>query len=140
MSRGELVKLSGIPYSTLAEIENNEQRTSTKLHKIAASLKARIEWLESGQGPVVLVEGVREQSYAEAALKKYHDVPVSPEGAEIGAEWDKIEGDEYRQLARDFIYGLVTAQKNAARRPGKILTTSGKSLKTKDRQQKRPDA
>lgn len=134
MSRAELSKLSGIPYSTIAEIENNEQKTSTKLHKIAAHLRARIEWLETGELPVEPVAGVREDPPRPAVTKlKIHDVYCSPDGALVGAEWDKIEGDEYRQLALDFIQGLVTAQKNAARRPGKVLPTRAKPLKSKDR-------
>jgi hypothetical protein len=87
------------------------------------------------------VTGVREESPpAPINRLKIHDVYCSRDGALVGAEWDKIEGDEYRQLAKDFIYGLVTAQKNAARRPGKVLTTRPRGPKTKDHLHKRHDA
>lgn len=75
--------------------------------------------------------GVREESPPSPISKlKIHDVYCSRDGALIGAEWDKIDGDEYRQLAKDFIHGLVTAQKNAARRPGKVISTGQKGPKT----------
>lgn len=129
MSRGELAKLTGIPYSTLAEIENNEQKSSTKLHKIAAGLGARIEWLETAEEPIdTKAPSARKSSGLPIAMERHtrHEILVSREGAEIGAEWDKIEGDAYKQLAKDFIYGLVTAQKSAARRPGKVLSATDK--------------
>jgi transcriptional regulator with XRE-family HTH domain len=133
--RGAFAKLVGIPYSTLAEIENGKQKTSTKLHKIAAQLGVNIEWLETGQGPIEADPNTAAHTGVRAPPSSYgvekhtrHEILVSREGAALGAEWDKIEGDEYRQLAHDFVYGLVAAQKRAARRPGTRLTTLEKPL------------
>lgn len=51
MSRPELVKRSGIPYSTLADIENERQKSSTALHIIAKVLQTTPEWLSDEAGP-----------------------------------------------------------------------------------------
>lgn len=50
ISRVELARLTGIPYPTLAGIENGDQDSTTRLHVIAKSLGVRVEWLESGKG------------------------------------------------------------------------------------------
>jgi phage repressor protein C with HTH and peptisase S24 domain len=50
MTRNDLVKASGVPYPTLAGIENSDQESSTRLHALARALKVRVEWLESGKG------------------------------------------------------------------------------------------
>lgn len=50
MSRHDLAKLSGVPYSTLAEIENNAQKSSTKIVDIALALNVSPSWLSSGKG------------------------------------------------------------------------------------------
>lgn len=55
MTRGELVRATGIPYPTLAGIENGDQSSSTKLHVLAEALGVHPRWLESGKGPRDLV-------------------------------------------------------------------------------------
>lgn len=50
MTRPELAEKSGVPYATLAGIENDDQTSSTRLPAIARALLARIEWLENGKG------------------------------------------------------------------------------------------
>lgn len=52
MSRTRLAKLSGMSYSTLAGIETGDQKSSTKIHRLAAALKVDPEWLEDGVGVV----------------------------------------------------------------------------------------
>lgn len=51
ITRPQLAKLTGIPYPTLAGIENDDQSGSTRLHAIAKALRVNVEWLESGTGP-----------------------------------------------------------------------------------------
>jgi transcriptional regulator with XRE-family HTH domain len=51
VSRPQLAKLAGIPYPTLAGIENDDQSGSTRLHAIAKALRVNVEWLETGNGP-----------------------------------------------------------------------------------------
>lgn len=50
ISRAELVRLSGVPYPTLAGLENGDQNSSTKLHALAQALGVSVRWLETGQG------------------------------------------------------------------------------------------
>lgn len=51
LERRDLADAIGMPYSTLADIENNRQRSTTELHKLASALKVRVEWLADGKGP-----------------------------------------------------------------------------------------
>lgn len=50
MSRKELCRLTGIGYSTLAELERGGMNTSTKLRFIADALRVSLPWLETGKG------------------------------------------------------------------------------------------
>ncbi|NII53556.1 helix-turn-helix transcriptional regulator [Luteibacter sp. SG786] len=52
MSRPALAKAADLPYPTLAGIENSDQSSSTKLHVLAKALRVRVEWLETGKGPM----------------------------------------------------------------------------------------
>lgn len=51
MPRPELARLTGIPYPTLAGLENGDQKDSTKLHVIADVLKVNVRWLQTGKPP-----------------------------------------------------------------------------------------
>ena len=51
IKRPDLAKRTGIPYPTLAGIENGDQTTSTKIHAIAEALGVKPRWLETGEGP-----------------------------------------------------------------------------------------
>jgi len=132
-TQGQLGKASGLGTATISGLELGTQAGTTKLHKIAEALRCRVQWLETGNLPIEEVPGVREPP--PLARQSVHGIFITREGAEIGAEWDKIEGDEYKQLARDFIYGIVAAQKRASRVPSIELTTSTKRPKNKDRRQ-----
>jgi transcriptional regulator with XRE-family HTH domain len=132
MTQGQLGHKSGLGTATISGLELGTQHGTTKLHKIAEALRCRVEWLETGALPVVAVDGVREVEIAtEYSRRSVHGVLVTREGAEVGAEWDKIEGDEYKKLAREFIEGLVAAQKRAARLPTAGLTSRAKQAKNK---------
>lgn len=48
ISRKTLERETGLAYSTIADIENGNQRSSTRLHKIAQALGVTIEELEDG--------------------------------------------------------------------------------------------
>lgn len=50
MSRTALAKASGVPYPTLAGIENGDQDSSTRLHAIAEALSCHVDFLETGRG------------------------------------------------------------------------------------------
>lgn len=51
LTRKDLAALAGVPYPTLAGIENSDQSSSTKLHDIARALGVSPKWLETGRGP-----------------------------------------------------------------------------------------
>lgn len=50
MERKDLARLSGIPYPTLAGIENADQASSTRLHAIAGAMNCYVQFLETGRG------------------------------------------------------------------------------------------
>jgi len=50
LTRGQLATLSGVPYSTIAEIENQSQHSSTKITQLAAALRINAHYLGSGEG------------------------------------------------------------------------------------------
>jgi len=134
LTQGEVGRKAGLATATISDMENGRQRETTKPLGIAQALGVRVEWLTSGEGSMLLVEGEREAAMVRDVVRHTaHGVPVTKEGALVGAEWDKIEGDEYRKLAREFIEGLVAAQKREARRrfDAGALTPSSKDRKTK---------
>lgn len=53
ISRADLARMAGVPYSTLAGLENGDQTGSTKLWSIAKALQCEPRWLETGSGPMV---------------------------------------------------------------------------------------
>lgn len=84
--------MAGVPYPTLAGIENGDQNGSTRLHEIAAALRVSPKWLETGRGPkqpsattpdadhteilaysqaVGLSDGAEAQEYAETHALKF---------------------------------------------------------------------
>lgn len=56
VSRKDLATAAGIAYSTLADVENGLSNSTTALHRIAKRLRVRVEWLETGKGPVEAAE------------------------------------------------------------------------------------
>ena len=48
--RREFARAVGIPYSTLADLENDRAKSTKKLRKIAEELRLRIEYLETDEG------------------------------------------------------------------------------------------
>lgn len=49
ISRPKLAERAGIPYSTLAGIENGDQQGSTEVHKLARVLRCSVEYLVTGR-------------------------------------------------------------------------------------------
>lgn len=115
LTLAELSKLCDVPPSTLSDIEHERQNSSTKLHKIADALGVHVSWLETGKGARLLSEKSRSAA-DESALITAHGVHVTLAGARLGAEWDKIEGDDYKKIARELIESLVAAQKRNGKR------------------------
>lgn len=66
VSRKDLAAAAGLAYSTLADIENGYSDSTTALHKIAKRLRVRVEWLETGKGPMEAPElGADEEGWAD---------------------------------------------------------------------------
>ena len=51
MKRSELARALGVPYSSIAEIENEEQVASKHSEALAKALRVHHTWLVSGKGP-----------------------------------------------------------------------------------------
>ncbi|MGZ0026410.1 XRE family transcriptional regulator [Stenotrophomonas sp. S4] len=51
ISRGELAKFAGIAPTTLSNLELGLSKSTTALHRIAARLGVKTDWLETGRGP-----------------------------------------------------------------------------------------
>lgn len=51
VSRAELARFAGIAATTLSDLELGLSKSTTALHKIAARLGVRPEWIETGKGP-----------------------------------------------------------------------------------------
>lgn len=80
----DLAKAAGIAATTLYDLERGESRSTTKLHHIAAALRCRLEWLETGRGSVDDIAGVAD------ARPVLYDMSISPEGVRVGREWEKL--------------------------------------------------
>lgn len=65
ISRKELAQHAGIGVSTLSDLELGLSKNTTALHKIAARLQIRPEYLESGKGPKDAVSRVDESDWAD---------------------------------------------------------------------------
>lgn len=132
LTQGEVAKRAGLGTGTISDLENGRQRETTQSVPLAQGLGVRPEWLTKGVLPMIATEGVREVDFAQAAASSsVHGIIVSREGARVGAEWDKIEGEEFKQLAKSLIYSMVAAQKRAARQADQHLTTRTKTPKNK---------
>lgn len=65
ISRAELARFAGIAATTLSDLELGLSKSTTALHKIAARLSLRTEWLETGKGPKAKEETAAEDDYTD---------------------------------------------------------------------------
>lgn len=85
ISRAELARRAGIPYPTLAGIENEDQSETTKLLELAQALTVRPEWLRTGKGPM---------DAATTEESDWSDILAYKQAASLG---DGAEPDEYAE-------------------------------------------
>ena len=52
LPRKELSAAVGMAKTTLQTLEDNNQESTKKLHRLAAYFRVRVEWLETGKGPM----------------------------------------------------------------------------------------
>jgi len=86
LNRTKLAKLIGMPYPTLAGIENGDQGGSTKLASISKALRVRPEWLETGNGQMETPGYLSDEDWA--------DIMGVRQAAALG---DGAEPDEYAE-------------------------------------------
>jgi phage repressor protein C with HTH and peptisase S24 domain len=91
ISRGDLAKMAGLAYSSLSDLEAGKAKTTTVLHKIAAGLGVRVEWLETGKGAQDRPESPEDVDWAD--IKGVRQAASLGEGAVIDeyAETHKLK-------------------------------------------------
>lgn len=87
----ELAQRAGLAYSTLMDIENGRQASSTKLHSIASVLRVHARWLETGRGHRDLDEGDDYDA-------PWGDVLAYPQAVGLGAGKEAQEYAETHKL------------------------------------------
>ena len=110
----DLARLTGLAASTIYDIENGHQTSSTKLHLIAKHLGLNVQWLEDGTGPSA---GTAPPVVSDALV--VHGLQLTVEAARLGQEWLKLEEPTRSAIALT-IYSMVAAQiktNRAAKKP-----------------------
>ena len=97
ISRPELARAAGMSYSSLADLENGNQKSTTKLHRLARALSVTAEYLEAGgtestpPGPQVVTR--RELGLLKAFRDATPDGKLAIEGAAAGVTGSAPFGD-----------------------------------------------
>lgn len=115
----EVARAVGIGASTLYDIERGDQASSTKLHLLCDFLGLNPKWVESGRGARLAkdaagVGGVHKVAETSARYT-LHGMQISPEEAEFGVEWGKLD-EPARSAIRQQVYLLVADQVRRRRR------------------------
>lgn len=95
MARAELARRSGVPYPTLAGLENGDQKESTRLPALAEALGVNIRWLQAGKGPRDIVD---------TGAAGWADVDGFAQGAALGdgtvpEEWSETHKLKFREAS-----------------------------------------
>lgn len=91
LERKELAELSGVPYPTLAGIENGDQASTTKLHAIAQALGVNSQWLETGTGP-------KYAGTSQSDAPDWSDVKGYAQAVGLGKTVEGVEYEEAHKL------------------------------------------
>lgn len=92
ISRAELARFAGIAATTLSDLELGLSKSTTTLHKIAARLGLRAEWLETGKGAK---EAARPAQESDA---EYTDIVGYSQAAGLGNGAEAVEYAETHSL------------------------------------------
>lgn len=103
----DVAKASGMAVGTLSDLEQGRQKGSKRLHHIAKALDLNVTYLETGEGPELLE--VKEPSPA-MPPNSWPGFWPSSEGAQLGAEWDKIKDESVKRFIFNVVFGHVSAQ------------------------------
>ncbi|WP_093534239.1 helix-turn-helix transcriptional regulator [Stenotrophomonas rhizophila] len=132
VSRNDLAKSAGIAPTTLSNLELGLSKSSTALHKIAARLGVRTDWLETGRLPKDDVNG-RVLAVAQSETEPgYVRFDLFEGGAGMGAG---LVNDDYPEVVRT----IAVAEWEVRRKLGylpkqgriKIITGRGPSMRPK---------
>jgi len=93
MSRKRLEQLTGIGYSSIAELERGGQQTTTKLHLYAKALGVHEAWLATGKAPKYLTEGADAETWPEITA---FDQGVSLGEGVTAEEWQETHKLKFR--------------------------------------------
>lgn len=90
MSRAQLASSSHVGYSTIAAIENNDVRSTTKINQLAKALGVTVDWLATGDEPGY--GGVAESA------PPYGQPSLSPDEKAILDLWRGLDADGRKAL------------------------------------------
>jgi len=88
IGRPQLAELAGIPYPTLAGIENGDQAGTTQLPALAKVLRVRPYWLQTGEGSM---EDASQIEVEDAWM----DIKATTQGIGLGKG---VEADEHAEM------------------------------------------
>ena len=96
--------------STLYDLENGGQQSSTKLHLLADVLKTTPHWLETGKGSpdAEAKTEVRE-------IVTIYGKDITPDGVRLAQEWEKLD-DEWKAQIVQLVDMLVAKKKRDERK------------------------
>jgi transcriptional regulator with XRE-family HTH domain len=120
MTVAALAKAAGIAPTTLYDLERGDQKSTTKLHRIAAVLGLSTDWVETGRGARLLETPRVSDARAHYSV---HGFMMTPEAARVAAEWEKLDEPMRSQVAL-IIESLVATQIRSKRKRPALHTAA----------------
>jgi len=126
ISRTSLAQMTGVGYSTLAELERGGMQTSTKLRVIADALGVSLRWLETGKGPKDAGDASATTRIAAAETSPDY-VHVQQLDGEAGMGEGRVNED-YPEVVRamDFEPGYIRSVVGFVPPPGRLVIVTGR--------------
>ncbi len=127
ISRTSLAQMTGVGYSTLAELERGGMQTSTKLRVIADALGVSLRWLETGKGPKEEKGTTSPATKVAAAETSQGYVHVQQLDGEAGMGEGRVNED-YPEVVRamDFEPGYIRSVVGFVPPPGRLVLVTGR--------------
>ena len=108
MTVRRLAAAVGMSPGALSDLENDRHGGTQRLWKLADVLGVRVEWLQTGEGPI-------EPPAAEKPRLVYHDRRLSDDAHQLALEWDQLIEPARSQL-RVMVSALLSAQLKGKRK------------------------
>jgi len=126
ISRTVLAQMTGVGYSTLAELERGGMQTSTKLRVIADALGVSLRWLETGKGP--------KEAGAASPVARIAAAETSPDYVHVqqldgeAGMGDGRVNEDYPEVVRamDFEPGYIRSVVGFVPPPGRLVLVTGR--------------